>query len=95
VKTSNQFSIRTLSDELASTAATILLTWLNEKHKERWTEVVGNINFTHFSGWHRKIPLTGKSRNPDRPCSQLVMNGSYKARVRESDRLVSKEVAEL
>jgi len=54
-------------------------------------------------GWTTINNLTDRSRNPHCPCpitvnsiaSQLVKNGTYKTKDRESDRLVNKEISDL
>ena len=89
----------------SSTAASALLARLDEKRKERWSETVSNIDFTHSSrlAWNTINNLTGRSRHLHRPCpipanliaTQLVKNGIYKTKNREAARLVYKEVSEL
>ena len=89
----------------SSTAASALLSRLDEKRRERWSEAVNTIDFTHSSrlAWNTINNLTGRSRQSRRLCpisansiaSQLVQNGVYKTKDRESARLVSKEVSEL
>jgi len=75
------------------------------RRKGLWSEAVESIDFTHSSRLALATinNLTGRSRNLHRPCpitansitSQLVKNGTYKTKDRESDRLVNKEVFDL
>ena len=91
--------------EASSTAASALLARLDDKRRDRWSEVINNIDFAHSSrlAWSTIDNLTGRSRQPRRLCpisansiaSQLVKNGKYKAKDRESARLISNEVSEL
>ena len=89
----------------SSTAASVLLAKLDEGRLKRWSELVNNIDLTHSSrlAWNAINNLTGRSRQSYRPCpisansiaSQLVRNGTYVTKDRESSRLVSKEVSGL
>ena len=89
----------------SSMAASALLAKLDEGRLKRWSELVNTIDFTHSSrlAWNAINNLTGRSRQSYRPCpisansiaSQLVRNGTYVTKDRESFRLVSKEVSEL
>ena len=89
----------------SSLAATALLAKLDRKRKDRWSEEVRNIDFSHSSrnAWSILNNLTGRSRHSPRHCpvsadaiaSQLVRNGKYEAVDRKSSRLVSQEVSDL
>ena len=80
--------------EASSTAASALLARLDEKRKERWSEAVNTIDFTHSSrlAWNTINNLTGRSRNSRRPCPisansialQLVRNAVFQTKDRES-----------
>ena len=69
-----------------STTATNLLTMLNTKWKERWTETVESIDFTHSScqHWQTVNELTGQATKST-PCpitadaiaAQLISNGRF------------------
>ena len=75
------------------------------ERRDRWSEVVRNIDFSHSSrkAWSILNNLTGRSRHSPRHCpvsadaiaSQLVRNGKYEAVDRKSSRLVSREVSDL
>jgi len=56
--------------ETSDTIATALLALLDEKRNGRWSEAVESIDFTHYSrlAWTTINNLTGRSRNPHRPC---------------------------
>ena len=85
--------------------ASALLDRLDYKRKERWTEAIHSIDFSHSSrtAWSIINNLTGRSRHSPRQCpissnsiaTQLVRNGTYKGADRESSRLVAKEVSDL
>ena len=89
----------------SSRAATALLSRLNRKRKDRWSEAVRNIDFSHSSrlAWNTINNLTGRSRQVPRQCpvsanaiaSQLVKNGKYEGASRESTRLVLHELSDL
>ena len=89
----------------SSLAATALLAKLDRKRRDRWSEAVRNIDFSHSSrkAWSILNNLTGRSRHSPRHCpvsadaiaSQLVRNGKYEAVDRKSSRLVSQEVSDL
>ena len=86
-------------------AATALLTRLDGKRRNRWSETVRDIDFSHSSrlAWNTINNLTGRSRQSPRQCpvsadaiaSQLVKNGKYKDVNRRSSRLVLQEVSDL
>ena len=88
-----------------TSSATALLARLDSKRKERWTEAVDSIDFTHSSrtAWSTLNNLTGRSRASRHQCpvsanaiaSQLVKNGTHRTRDRESDRSVLKEMTDL
>ena len=89
----------------SSLAATALLSKLGRKRRDRWSEAVPSIDFSHSSrkAWSILNNLTGRSRHSPRHClvsadaiaSQLVRNGKYEAVDRKSSRLVSQEVSDL
>ena len=89
----------------SSLAATALLAKLDRNRRDRWSEAVRSIDFSHSSrkAWSILNKLTGRSRHSPRHCpvltnaiaSQLVRNGKYKAVDRKSSRLVSEEMADL
>ena len=78
----------------SSLAATALLAKLDRKRRDRWSEVVWSIDFSHSSrkAWSILNNLTGRSGHSPRHCpvsanaiaSQLVRNGKYKAVDRKS-----------
>ena len=86
-------------------AATTLLAKLDRKRRDRWSEVVRSIDFSHSNrkAWSTLNNLTGRSRHSPRHCpvsadaiaSQLVRNGKYEAVYRKSSRLVSQEASDL
>ena len=73
----------------SSLAATALLAKLDRKRRDRWSEAVRSIDFSHSSrkAWSILNNLTGRSRHSPRHCpvsadaiaSQLVRNGKYEA----------------
>ena len=89
----------------SSLAATALFAKLDRKWRNRWSEVVRSINFSHSSqrAWSVLNNLTGRSRHSPHHCpvsadaiaSQLVRIGKYKAVDHKSSRLVSQEVSDL
>ena len=89
----------------SSLAATALLVKLDKKRRDRWSEAVRSIDFSHSSrkAWSILNNLTGRSRHSLRDCpvsadaiaSQLVRNGKYEAVDYKSSRLVSQEVSDL
>ena len=89
----------------SSLAATALLSKLDRKRRDRWSEAVRSIDFSHSSrkAWSILNNLTGRSRHSPRHCpvsadaiaSQLVRNGKYGAADRKSSRLVFQEVSDL
>ena len=88
-----------------SLAATSLLAKLDRNRRDRWSEAVRSIDFSHSSrkAWSNLNNHTGRSRHSPRHCpvsadaiaSQLVRNGKYEAVDRKSSRLVSQEVSGL
>ena len=89
----------------SSLAATALLAKLDRKRRDRWSEAVQSIEFSHSSRktWSILNKRTGRTRHSPRHCSvsadaiasQLVRNGKYEAVDRKSSRLVSQEVSDL
>ena len=89
----------------SSLAATALLAKLDRKRRDRWSESVRSIDFSHSSrkAWSILNNLTGRSRHSlrhspvsaDAIASQLVRNGKYEAVDRKSSRLISQEVSDL
>ena len=89
----------------SSLAATALLAKLDRKRRDRWSEAVRSIDFSHSSrkAWSILNNLTGRSRHSPRHCpvsadaiaSQLVRNGKYEVVDRKSSRFVSQEVSDL
>ena len=75
----------------SSRAAAALLARLDRKRRNRWSEVVQNINFSHSSrvAWSTLNNLTGRSRQSPRQCpvstnsiaSQLVKTGNTKVQI--------------
>ena len=89
----------------SSLAATALLAKLDRKQRDRWSEAVRSIDFSHFSqkAWSSLNNFTGRLQCSPCHClilvdaiaSQLVRNGKYKAVDCKSSRLVSQEVSDL
>ena len=89
----------------SSLAATALLAKLDRERRDRWSEAVRSIDFSHSSrkAWSILNNLTGRSRHSPRHCpvsadaiaSQLVTNGRYEAVDHKSSRLVYQEVLDL
>ena len=89
----------------SSLAATALLAKLDRKRRDRWSEAVRSIDFSHSSrkAWSILNNLTGRSRHSPRHCpvsadaiaSHLVRNGKYEAVDCKSSRLVFQEVSDL
>ena len=89
----------------SSLAASALLAKLDRKQRNRWSEAVQSIDFSHSSQkvWSILNNLTGRSRHSPRHCpisadaiaSQLVRNGKYETVDCKSSRLVSQEVSDL
>ena len=50
---STRFFLRDPQGKRASSAASALLSHLDEKQKDRWSEAVNNMDFTHSSRRHR------------------------------------------
>ena len=86
-------------------AATALLAKLGRKRRDRWSEAVWSIDFSHSSRkvWSILNNLTDRSRRSPRHCpvsadaiaSQLVRNGKYETADRNSYRLVFQQVSDL
>ena len=82
-----------------------LLAKLDRKQRDRWSEAVRSIDFSHSSrkAWSTLNNLTGRSRHSPRHCPvsadaiafQLIRNGKYEAVDHKSSRLVSQEVSDL
>ena len=89
----------------SSLATSALLAKLDRKRRNRWSEAVWSIDFSHSSrkAWSILNNLTGRSRHSPRHCSvlvdaiasQVVRNGRYEAVDRKSFRLVSQEGSDL
>ena len=89
----------------SSLAATALVAKLDRKQRDRWSEAVRSIDFSHSSrkAWSILNNLTGRSRHSPRHCpvssdailSQLVRNEKYEVVNCKSSRLVSQEVSDL
>ena len=89
----------------SSLTATALLAKLDRKRRNRWSEAVRSIDFSHFSlkAWSILNKLIGRSRHSPVHCpvsadaiaSQLVRNGKYEAVDHKSSRLVYQEVSDL
>ena len=88
----------------SSLAATALLANLDRKWRNRWSEAVWSIDFSHSSrkAWSILNNLTGRSRHSPRHCSvsadaiasQLVRNGRYEAVDRKSSRIVFQKASD-
>ena len=86
-------------------AATVLLLRLDKTRRDRWSEAVQTIDFSHYSrkAWSILNNLTDRSRRSPRHCAvsanaiafQLIRNGRYEGIHPESSRLISKEVSDL
>ena len=93
------------SIKLSCSLATALLAKLDRKRRDRWSEAVRSIDFSHSSrkAWSILNNLTGRSRHPPCHCpvsadaitSELVKNGKCDAVDRKSSRLVFQEVSDL
>ena len=104
VKTSTKRSLQSFDGDQSSRAATALLCRLDKKRRDRWSEVVYNIDFSHSSrkAWSIINNLTGRSRHGPRHCPvsanaiglQLVRNKKYEGFDRESSRLISQKLSE-
>ena len=89
----------------SSLASRAVAAKLDRKRRDRWSEAVRTIDFSHSSrkAWSILNNLTGRSRHSPRHCpvsadaiaSQLVRNGRYEDVDRKSSRLVSEEVSDL
>ena len=89
----------------SSLAATALLAKLDRKRRDRWSEAVWSIDFSHSSrkAWSILNNLTGRSQHSPHHClisvnaiaSQLVRNGKYETVDHKSSRLVFQEVSDL
>ena len=97
-----QTFLQSPAGDQSSRAATVLITWLDRKRRDRWSEAVQNIDFSHSrrKAWSTINNLTGRSQHSPRNClvsanaiaAELVRNGKYKGVDRESSRLMSQEV---
>ena len=86
----------------SSLAATALLAKLDRKRRDRWSEAVWSIDFSHSSqkAWSILNNLTGRSRyslchcpvSADAIASQQVRNGKYEAVDHKSSQLVYQKV---
>ena len=100
-----QVFLRAPQSKATITAASVLLSHLDKKRKDRWSEAVNNINFTHFSrlAWNRNHNLTGRARHTrlfypitaNSIAVLLIKNRIYKTTNRESARLIVREVSQL
>ena len=100
-----QTFLQSSAGDQSSRAATALITWLDKKRRDRWSEAVRNIDFSHSSrkAWSTINNLTGRSRHSPRNCpvsanaiaAQLVRNGKFEGVGRKSSRLISQEVSDL
>ena len=89
----------------SSLAETALLAKLDRKRRDRWSEVVRSIDFSHSSqkAWSILNNLTGRSRHSPCHCpvsanaiaSELVRNSKYEAVDCKLSRLVFQEVSDL
>jgi len=92
------------SNSERAAAATELMTRLNTKRRERWTETVESIDFTHSSrrAWQTINKLTGKASKPT-PCpitadaiaAQLISNGRFPNADKGFTRKTTSEVNDL
>ena len=99
-----QTFLQSPAGDQSSRAATALITWLDKKRRDRWSEAVRNIDFSHSSrkAWSIINNLTSRSRHSPRNCpvsanaiaAQLVRNGKHEGVDRESSRLISQEVSD-
>ena len=98
-------SIKPFCSLLRETTQVWLHAKLDRKRRDRWSEAVRSIDFSHSNrkAWSNLNNLTGRSRHSPRHCSvsadaiasQLVRNGKYEAVGRKSSRLVSQKVSDL
>ena len=89
---------------ISSLAATALFAKLDRKRRDRWSEAIRSINFSHSSQKIRSIlnNLADRLRRSSRHCpisanaiaSHLVRNERYKTVDRKSFQLVSQEVSD-
>ena len=89
----------------SSRAAAALLTRFDRKRRDRWSEAVRSIDFSHSSrkAWSILNNLTGRSRHfprrrpisADAITSQVVGNGRYDDVNHASSRLISQEMSDL
>ena len=96
-----QTFLQSPAEDQSSRDATALITWLDKKCRDWWSEAVRNIDFSHSSrkAWSTINNLTGRSRHSPRNCpvsanaiaAQLVRNGKYEGVDRESSRLIPHE----
>ena len=98
-------SIKLSCSLLRETNQVWLLAKLDRMQRDRWSEAVWNIDFSHSSRkeWSILNNLTGRSQHSPRYCpvsadaiaSQMVRNRIYEAIDGKSSRLVSQEVCDL
>ena len=98
-------SIKPFCSLLRETNQVWLLQLCYRKWRDRWSEAVWSIDFSHSNKKASSIlnNFTGRSQHSPRHCpvsanaiaSQLVRNGKYEAVDRKSSRLVSQEVSDL
>ena len=97
--------LQSLEGSDSNRAVTALLLRLDKKRRDRWSEAVQTIDFSHSSrkAWSILNNLTGNSRRSPRHCavsanaiaSQMIRNGRYEGIDRESSRFISQEVLDL
>ena len=97
--------LQSLEGSDSNGGATALLLRPDKKRRDRWSEPVQTIDFSHNSqqAWSISNNLTGRTRRSPRHCavsanaivSQLIGNGIYEGIDRESSRLISQEVSDL
>ena len=88
----------------SSIAATALLARLERKRRNRWSEAVENIDFSHSSwvAWSTLNNFTGRSQQSPRQCSvstnaiasQLIKNEKYEGANREISRSLMQKLSE-
>ena len=89
----------------SSRTATALLARLDRKRRDRWSEAVQNIVFSHSSreAWSTLNNLNCRSRQSPRQCpvsanaiaNHLVKNGKYEDANRKISRFVMQELSDL
>ena len=91
--------------EKSSSAATALLSYLDQRSCELWNVAINFIDISHSSllSWSSLNRLTGRSRHTSRKCpvsansisSQAVKNRIFSVRDHESAQLMASEVSDL